>query len=658
MLTQRLGSQTQKNPAFINGLIQQILKNPGCCDEVWLATDYGFPPMEVHVAAAKTLKETAEKFRAAGLRVSLQLSNSIGHGEYMSSQNCDGLVYDGSPVRNMVGPDGTRAGYCFCWNDSFFREYTKRELQAYVLALHPHTVWIDDDLRASNHYPVQFGCFCDDCIARFNKTYDTDFTRFELVEKINTGSTKWRKHWIDFVREGLSDFTFDICSLIHKESPETRVGLQNCANGGYSGLGNGFLTDAIRKALGHDVPYRPGGGAYSDRNPDAFIAKADLMAYDCSMLPGDITEIRPEIESLPDIVYGKSIGGTCFETSYYFSDGCNAMSYAILMNDYESMEWHGKMLNAFSQHRAYWKRLREVNIRSHQTGLKAAFPKSAFLVKTGEPFEWSREDFGFARPLRYINIPVTFVKGDAPVYVLNEDNTRGMTRAEISDLLHKPVVTDGATVAFLFEMGELSIGAKRIDASRLRERFTAHKVNGDSVGRIWGGKWGTREDYELIGDIDRMEPLSLYESRTSDTLSEGPIASAVITTKYGAKWAVFGFDAWNDGVSTAVRNRYLNACEYISKTRFAAELLTPIRMLVSARVDENGRTVTASFTNATVGDSGELEIVLRHPAGNKFILMGQYIPETMLTAEQIGNDEYRLILPNVKAWSVATVFVD
>jgi hypothetical protein len=193
--------------------------------------------MEVHAASAQAIKKTAEKMRAAGLRVSLQLSNSIGHGEYMSSQNCEGLVYDGSPVRNMVGPDGTSAGYCFCWNDSFLREYTKSELQVYVSAVKPHTIWIDDDLRASNHNPVQFGCFCDHCIAQFNKTQGTDFSRDELVKKIDTESAGARKQWIDFVRAGLADFTYEICSLIHKESPETVVGLQNCANGVYSGLG-------------------------------------------------------------------------------------------------------------------------------------------------------------------------------------------------------------------------------------------------------------------------------------------------------------------------------------------------------------------------------------------------------------------------------------
>ena len=135
MLTQRLGSATQKNPAFIDSLIAEIKAHPGCCDEVWLATDYGFPPMDVHRASAETLKDVAEKFRAIGVRVSLQLSNSIGHGQYMSALDCSGLVYEGSPVEHMVGQGGEVAGYTFCWHGENFRRYVIEQLQAYVSAI-------------------------------------------------------------------------------------------------------------------------------------------------------------------------------------------------------------------------------------------------------------------------------------------------------------------------------------------------------------------------------------------------------------------------------------------------------------------------------------------------------------------------------------------
>lgn len=192
MLTQRLGSETQKDPAFLAELIAAIQAHPGSCDEVWLATDYGFPSMETHRASAEALGKIAEKFRAIGVRVSLQLSNSLGHGQYMSARDCSGLVYEGSPAENMVGHRGERADYCFCWRGAHVREYVRQELSLYAAAVQPDTVWIDDDLRATNHFPVEYGCFCETCLAQFCARYGVEISREALVRAINRGEAVWR----------------------------------------------------------------------------------------------------------------------------------------------------------------------------------------------------------------------------------------------------------------------------------------------------------------------------------------------------------------------------------------------------------------------------------------------------------------------------------
>ena len=67
----------------------------------------------------------------------------------------------------MVGHRGERADYCFCWRGAHVREYVRQELSLYAAAVQPDTVWIDDDLRATNHFPVEYGCFCETCLAQF-----------------------------------------------------------------------------------------------------------------------------------------------------------------------------------------------------------------------------------------------------------------------------------------------------------------------------------------------------------------------------------------------------------------------------------------------------------------------------------------------------------
>ena len=80
-LIQRLGSETQLKDDFIDALIEKIKENPGSCTDVWLASKYGFPSIEEHKKTAEKLSKVAEKFRKIGVGVSLQISNTIGHGE-------------------------------------------------------------------------------------------------------------------------------------------------------------------------------------------------------------------------------------------------------------------------------------------------------------------------------------------------------------------------------------------------------------------------------------------------------------------------------------------------------------------------------------------------------------------------------------------------
>ncbi len=655
MLTQRLGSETQKNPEFIDSLINEIKKHPGSCDEVWFATDYGFPPLEKHAADALALTESAEKFRKAGIRVSLQLSNSIGHGQYMCSRDCTGLVGPDSKVGKMVDADGTKADYCFCWNDEYFRNYTFSALRYYLRAVKPYSVWVDDDLRAVNHDPVRHGCFCDGCMEKFNSRYGTDFDREGLVKAIHKDIEIRKKH-VEFLRSSLYDFTYHLGLVIHEELPQCRMALQNCANGGYTGHGIGFLFDAMKDATGLDPAYRAGGGSYNDYSPADFINKSSFLAYQNMLLPDYVTEKRPEIESLPDVVFGKSIAGTCFETSCYLANGSTAMSYAILMNDYEPMSWHGEMLAAFAKHRPYWEKLSEVSKRGTVSGLTPFFPKTAYLIKSKKPFDYSHEEIFFAEGLRYCAVPVAFTDKEAPVYVINGKVAEALSSDEAEFLLGKNVICDGKAVEALAARKIIKdIGARQVNVQLMRELFTDHPVNKGMEGRKWGGQIWRHNDYEIFGE--NLEAITQYFTQSTGELKICGTASAIYTTEKGAKWAVFGFDLWERTKSTEKRTQLLNACKYISGSGFAAELLSPLQACIYPVVDKNNKCIAVSIVNCTVGESGELTLKVRNPAGNKFSFMGQTAPLTEINAEQTAKNEYELSLPSIPGWSVATVFI-
>ncbi len=203
----------------------------------------------------------------------------------MSSQDCSGLVYENSPAEKMVGHDGTAADYCFCWNGEYFREYTFASIREYVKRVQPYCVWIDDDLRAINHNPVEYGCFCDDTINKFNKLHGFDFTREALVNEINFGDKLWRERHIEFTRKSLYDFTYEMGKIIHEVSPESRMGYQYTVNKMIIGSDCNFIFDAMYKATGYAPLSRPGGGAYDDHNMNAFIEKSETIDMQNMMLP-------------------------------------------------------------------------------------------------------------------------------------------------------------------------------------------------------------------------------------------------------------------------------------------------------------------------------------------------------------------------------------
>jgi hypothetical protein len=122
---------------YHKNVIEEFKKHPGCCDEVWLSTLYGYASPEKHKKVAEELMVIAEMYRAAGISVSLQVSNTLGHGQYMSSLDCSGLVYEGSPVKNMVDGYGVTSDYCFCPRGEFLRDYLVKTLENH-LDIHLH----------------------------------------------------------------------------------------------------------------------------------------------------------------------------------------------------------------------------------------------------------------------------------------------------------------------------------------------------------------------------------------------------------------------------------------------------------------------------------------------------------------------------------------
>ena len=209
---QRLNALRQGDDAYLNMLLDNHTKYPNSFTDVWLATAYGFPTMQTHAKYARDAAYAAKRFRSHGIGVALQLSNSIGHGQYMLARDCSAVEQELKYAQPIVGHDGTTGVCSFCYNDPVFRAYTLEEVRLYMEAVEPEEFWIDDDFRARNHKPVDFGCFCPRCMSAFNARFGTAYTREELVKDMIPDASL-RGKWVEFLRQGLASLMTEICAV-------------------------------------------------------------------------------------------------------------------------------------------------------------------------------------------------------------------------------------------------------------------------------------------------------------------------------------------------------------------------------------------------------------------------------------------------------------
>lgn len=687
----RFGAGKDEN--YYKSYLQLLKEYPKAGNSIWFASFYGFPSLQKHEVEAERLNIFAEIFRENHIAVSLQISNTIGHGEYISAQDCTGLVYDGSLAENLVGADGTKARYCFCWNGKHFREYTKKAVAAYA-RLHPECVWFDDDLRPSNHDPVGFGCFCDNCIAAFNKKYakNIPFTREALVNEVLYGNISVRENWVQFIRDGLYSFTKEICSAFHEVSPESEFGYQYCAYGAYTGRGFSYILDAMKEVSGKPPRTRPGGGAYDDHDPNVFIAKAVFMNWTNSLLPDYVKEKCPEIENLPFESYAKSPAGCAFESAYYFANGATDMSFSMMMHENEVREYYTEMLARLSADAAYRNRLAAENLDTISGGARIFISgdtwKRKLSKKVGEGFGSLNDEKswvlkGWVRD----GIPLTFDESENDVILLYPEMAKDLSSEDFDELLKANVFTDGESIKILAEKfggkvyQTLGIKSQKIcdgEKDKFFERNLSHATLPKDF-YIWKNNFftsGRNEVYCLNifseQNENAVQPLAVYDTElaikpyVSGKYPYG-ISAAVVKTEADGNWALFGNAVWKGVMSFKRREQLLNVMDYLcvksGKGGLCARLKSPKQVALLPRKDKRGKTVCVSIANLTIGDSGEMLLAIRNPRAEHFTFMKQASDEEIalqfkVAQNENGIREYLVNLPSIAAYSVCTVFID
>lgn len=570
----RLWPMHHDDPALTDQLIKALGKYD-FCDEIWLCSnDPMSHAISWHEPHAKAAGVAAGKFRDAGIIPSMQ-AVFLGHGDGTIVGSYNGPVKD-STIHwgTMVGPDGSVCMTVNCPRQPEYLAYMEKAVMPYAEAAQPYSLYIDDDLRITQHPPASSGCFCDLCIGLFNKEYGHSFSRASLVEalKSNADGGTVRREWIAFSQESLAGIARAVARGVHKVSPRTRMGLQH-ANFHHKLL-EGWDWNPIFKAMEEETGLtpvsRPGHGFYADHEPRGMIQKGLGIARQIRRLDPGITEIAPEIEGYEHKATGKSPKSICVETMYYLSMGATQMSYAIICAANEPLSWYAdNYFKALSEWKPFAKEYAAFNKGTHPAGIDPYISPSLVCrdVEPGEgPWAWSVTKAGDqAFPLVALGFPFAPEAEKPIVRMIDEELVRGLGDEELSSLLNA-----GGVVA------------DRNSWKRLVDRKL--------VGRFQSVEAPERE---VAGDL---EDASVYgNGKYSIALSH-----ILFYEKDGARIAVV--PSFSDDVNGASRLAMLHAFDWASGDRLPAVLESFAQSAVIPRSDSEGRLKSVAIMNCSISD--------------------------------------------------------
>ena len=665
MLVQRINWLYPGHEPGAEFYINMAEKYPKSFDEVWVTTLTGFPSLSKHEECAKWFQKFAKELQKKGKKVSLQLANSIGHGDFIGLEyDCSALA-DNPEVQRLVGDDGTIAKYSWCWNGKAFREYTYQEVATYAKIVQPDKFWIDDDFRAANHAPVNFGCFCPDCIRTFNELHGANFDRESLLNAIFDEDLTWRERWIAFIKDGLKTFMRGLCEAVHSVSPETEFGFQNGANGAYTGYGHKYLFDEMKAVSGKNPHFRAGGGFYDDHNPNLVLAKGVQIAYQHSFLPY-YGVLSPEIECTPNTAYGKTVAGILLETSHYLALGGHDMTYNAMDDIWDPFEWHEKKFQAFEKMRPYWEKLGQVSKETKADGLRYVVSKKAYNkpLKKSDGIKMLTEEYYLcAYELLRDGFPIVYDETEGGVCLLHPNIAAILSPEEVENLKKCKVITCGESIRILNERGfDVCFDATIIphnEQEAIHEVYEKNALNGTIKDKFVESHYtgGRFVSHSLSNLPDDTMVLGRYKHNFSEeNVLNQSVATAIIRMPEGGKWAVFGYSLWKVIKTISERERILNVYDFLSD-KAPARILSTEQAALNIRRDEEGLVRAVSLTNCSIAVQENLEVFIKKPFAKEAVFWGQYEPKQDLIVKEV-NDGVIVTIPKLSPWSVGTVFFE
>lgn len=557
-----------------------------------------------------TLRTFGEKMKEAGIPFQVNISKTIGHTDEHTRTEA---------VSHMVDAYGV-VGYSInCPGNEKFQEAFREIIRKYA-ALKPDVLWIDDDFRMVFHSPVGFGCFCDDCIKRFNIKEGRNFDRDGLRKAILADSENIRALWQEFTREQM----VKLVEIARETADEIDDGIilgfmqvnpdlviYECPDF------NKWIEKAKNKE--GEIYFRHGSGFYDDFKPFEVVDKNISIARLCAMTEGEGVKNLTEEVTSPYIKRSKSMKITFMEAlmNIGMAGADGVMDEGIKPNLTEQLK-KGRLVSHMHEKSTFLNEARRLIKGKVQRGAYPFFDKDLWRYSPKTDHMGKMNDIGSRmwKNLFYLGIPVTFREKDADVLILSGETVRGMSKDALNKWLGKGIYADGTSALLLNELtGENLSGIRKYEHGRceiksggLGEVFTDHKINGDYKGykrsTYWGA--GTLGSAEIVSAGCEILSRGLYTSEKE----AGIVGTAIYENRFGGRIATSARgphspDILSDGKSHQLKNIF----------DFLAGGKMPVRAESDTRVglslwEDNKTGERALFIYNTDFDEADVKIIL------------------------------------------------
>lgn len=611
----RIGYRLYSDEAAFAAHLKSVENYLYAIDEVTLFTEfshYGYWDPETVEQTASTVKDRIARYKRIGVKsVGINILSSIGHIE----EGYD--IFPHADFQYMVNEKGETSKSCLCPAGEDYLRYIANRY-AVLADTGADFVWVDDDIRTKNHGIAQYTCFCPTCIAKFNRTYGTDFTREQLCARLSD-DTALREKWDITFAQTVQTLLETIGQAVRRVNPAAEIGLMT----GPGTVNPEWVLPEWFRASGA-VRGRPGGGFYNDISPVSMFVKSFYVQQQLQNYPEQIRDIQYEYEAFNYQSLEKSLHISEMESTLALLSGCNGVLYNNFMfydrPDLTAMTTHSKRK---------WDRLTALISNAKNAGVYCANPQEA-------------------AQLNEIGIPVTAsLEGAVAAYATGK--TLALQSAEqIEKILQKHLLTDGYGLEILCKNGFAGACGGRVKRSYsngMAERFSSHESNG-----------AYREHYRDVfmnfsfeSNAYALEPCPGAEILSNlETLRQEPVGCSMYryASESGAKIVVDGYLMPNQMKTAAKQHQILQAVCWLSGDRLPVMTEKSIKVVPTVMQDRD-REMTVMLTNASFDATGSFDCILD---GKHTVCFCTEEGDLIPTQPNFSGDRTVVHIENINGW--------